>query len=137
MVFFALKPKGFVLESSKTYYFLQLKILRKWINVRANSFFKTSRVLRWERLHYYYGNLSKPVFWKLLDHSYVQSSFSTICASNWQQHANSFIKTWEKHHDMKINEDTWKNISCTKTWACTSKNIVPKYATFHFFLHFT
>ena len=47
--------------------------------------------------------------------------------------ANSFLV---KHHDTKIGEGAWKIISCTKTQACTSKNIAPKYRmNFHLSLY--
>ena len=73
------------------------------------------------------------LFWKLLDHSYVQSSFSTI---TWYIDNNiledtlhtKVSRTWLKMSkiDAKIDDGACKIIDGTKIQACTSKNIVPK-----------
>ena len=89
--------------------------------------------------------LFKESFWKLLDHIYLQSSFSTIMRHSdnsilkdtvqlkilrrWINiRVNSFIKTektsWNKNR--KLNRNAWKVISCRKIRACASKNVSAK-----------
>ena len=83
---------------------------------------------------------SKVAFWKLLDHSYVQSSFPIIT----RHIENSILKdtlqliifrTWINlsaaslnfgKHETKIDDSASKKISFTKIQVCTSKNIEPK-----------
>ena len=73
----------------------------------------------------YYGNFLKVLFWKLLDYSYVQSSFSAIMRHIdnsslkyplqlkilWINiRVNSFIKTWEsivKWKSKKLPRKLW------------------------------
>ena len=85
---------------------------------------------------------SKVTFWKLLDHSYVQSSIPIIT----RHIENSILKdtypTVEYFPDMdqltcnifyqdfgknetKIDDSASKKISCAKIQACTSKNTEP------------
>ena len=92
--------------------------------------------------------ISKVLFWKLLDFSYVQTSFSAISRNihngiwnilyiwrfygTWVNiHAsssasassslhNSFLV---KYHEMKMIEGALEIISCTKIRACSLKNI--------------
>ena len=74
---------------------------------------------------HYYGNFLKVLFWKLLDYSYVQSSFSAIMRHIdnsslkyplqlkilWINiRVNSFIKTWEsivKWKSKKLPRKLW------------------------------
>ena len=88
---------------------------------------------------YCYGNFFfESSILKVLDHSYVQSSFSRIKwhiensivkdtlqlndLRTWINiRAKSFIKT-----SVNIDESAWKNISCTKIQACTLKDNTPK-----------
>ena len=82
----------------------------------------------------------KVLFWKLLDHNYIQSFFSTIVRDidnsilkdtlqlknlrTWVKiHANSFIKTWRKHHEMKINESALKMVTLKKYHSVKSVQI--------------
>ena len=101
-------------------------------------------ILGWEQndfLHCYGNFFLKVAFWKLLDHSYVQSSeahWKTHC--NWiiykhgsNIHAKIFHQDIGKHHETKIDESTWKKISCTEIQACISTNIAPKQTTLHLF----
>ena len=102
-------------------------------NARKNNLMKATSVT-------FMTIFSEVSFWKLLDHSYVPSSFSTISINiengNWKTpyswksfrilintRANSFLG---KHHETKIDEETWKIISSTNIGACTSKSIVLK-----------
>ena len=85
-------------------------------------------------------------FWKLLDHSHVQSSFSAITKHidnsilkdtlqlnilrTWINiRVKSLIKTLVNITKQKL----MKNISCTIIRSCTLKNIVPKYTTCYLF----
>ena len=85
---------------------------------------------------------SKVAFWKLLYHSYVQSSFPIIT----RHIENSILKdtlqlnifrTWINltrnifhqefgKRETKIDDSTSNKISCIKIQVCTSKNIEPK-----------
>ena len=85
---------------------------------------------------------SKVPFFKLLDHSYVQSSFSVITRHvhnsvlkgslqlnilrTWINICEFFHQDLGKDHETKVNEGNRQIISCTKIRACTSKNIAPK-----------
>ena len=85
----------------------------------------------------------KVAFWKLLDHSYLQSPFSEITRHidssilkdtlkfyilrTWiSMRAKSFIKTSVNVTETIIDEGAWKKISYAKIQACTWKNIGPK-----------
>ena len=83
---------------------------------------------------YCYGNFSKVAFWKLLDHSYVESPFSTntrhidnsilkdtlqfFILRTWiNMRAKSFIKTLVNVNETRIKEGTQKvhlEEHCTK-----------------------
>ena len=80
---------------------------------------------------------SKVAFWKLLDHSNIQSSFPIIT----RHIENSILKDTAEYfpnmneltrnifhqdvgkHETKIDDNASKKVSCTKIQVCTSKNI--------------
>ena len=78
--------------------------------------------------------------WKLLNHNFVQSSFSKITnhidSNIWENLELKILRKWinmraysflVKYHEMKIDEGAQKIISCTKNETCTSKIIAPIY----------
>ena len=87
--------------------------------------------------------ISKVLFWKLLDFSYVQLSFSTTMRHidngiwkifySWRLtwiniQANSFLG---KYHEMKMGEGGMEIISCTKIRVYSLKNIAPGHFTYY------
>ena len=85
---------------------------------------------------------SKVAFWKLLDHSYVQSFFQIItrhiensilkrhptveCVLDMDQLTRNIFHQDFGKHETKIDDSPSKKISCTKLQVCTSKSIEPK-----------
>ena len=96
----------------------------------------------------------KVAFWKLLDHSYIQSPLSAVTRHTdnnilkdtlqfyilwtWiNMHTISFIKTVVNVTERRIDGSAWKKVSSTKIQVCTWKNIAPKEkACFTYFMLF-
>ena len=94
----------------------------------------------------YYGNFLKVLFWKLLDYSYVQSSFSAIMRHIdnsslkyplqlkilWINiRVNSFIKTWESI--VKWKSKTWPR----KLWVAQKLSLHFLFTVLIIICHFT
>ena len=100
--------------------------------------------------HQHYGIFFDSTILKLLDHSYVQSSFATITKyfdnSIWNNALQlkilwTWITIWTnfflgKYLSTKIYIAAWKIIIYTIILGCSSKNIAPKYLTYYCVLLF-
>ena len=98
----------------------------------------------------YYGIFFESTIPKVLDHSYVQSSFATITRhfdnGIWKDTLQlKVLRTWiaiwasfflSKYLKTKIGEGPLKIIIYTVIWACFSKNIVPRHVTYFCMLLF-
>ena len=117
-------------------------------------FFRTNgtngkRTAGWERLPSPLWYFFESTILKLLEHSYVQSSFATTRMhfdnGIWNAALKlKILRTWisigtnyflRKFLETKIDESAWKIIN-TIIRACSSKNIAPSYFTYHCMLLF-